>query len=148
MTYVPERVPDLLELAEDVKRIEEIVVRMDDKLDQRFVPRELYEAKHEALRNENNLAHANFIQNMEAMRLKIEAVEKAADRKIAALAEAADRKVDEVKKSADRKIEAVEAACDRKVSSIEKRTQWMMGIMATPIIGVAVAWIASGGLST
>jgi hypothetical protein len=47
-----DRVRTLEEVGEDLDEIKNAVNRLSDKLDQRFVPRELYEAKHEALRHE------------------------------------------------------------------------------------------------
>ena len=39
-------------LATDLREIAERLSRMEEKLDQRFVPRELYEARHTSLRSE------------------------------------------------------------------------------------------------
>jgi predicted metal-dependent phosphoesterase TrpH len=46
------RVRTLEEVGEDVEEIKDSISKLSDKLDQRFVSRELYEAKHEALRHE------------------------------------------------------------------------------------------------
>jgi hypothetical protein len=40
------------EVGEDLDEIKAALTSLSDKLDQRFVPRELYEAKHESLRHE------------------------------------------------------------------------------------------------
>jgi hypothetical protein len=116
------RVPDLQEIAEDLKRIEERTERMEDKLDARFVPRELYEARHTALRSEVALEMASLKSRQEADRANNLAWMEAAYKK----------------------IEATEAATDRKVSAIDKRTQWMFGIMAVPIIGAVVVALTQG----
>ena len=46
------RTRTLEEVGEDLDEIKAAVNNLSDKLDQRFVPREVYEAKHEALRHE------------------------------------------------------------------------------------------------
>lgn len=60
------RVPDAEELADDLSRIEQRLVRMEEKLDQRYVPRELYEARHTALRSEIALELAGMKRDQEA----------------------------------------------------------------------------------
>lgn len=46
------RTRTLEEVGEDLDEIKGALGTLSEKLDQRFVPRELYEAKHEALRHE------------------------------------------------------------------------------------------------
>lgn len=62
------RVRTLEELGEDLDEIKSGVSGLSDKLDQRFVPRELYEANHRALRSEVALELAAIKAQQEADR--------------------------------------------------------------------------------
>jgi phage baseplate assembly protein W len=46
------RIRTIEEVGEDLDEIKQSLADLSTKLDQRYVPRELYEAKHEALRQE------------------------------------------------------------------------------------------------
>jgi hypothetical protein len=59
------RTRTLEEVGEDLDEIKVAVQSLADKLDQRFVPRELYEAKHEALRHEVAREFASLKASME-----------------------------------------------------------------------------------
>lgn len=127
------RVPDLQEVAEDLGRIEERLARMEDKLDARYVPRELYEARHTALRSEIALEVASIKARQDTDRASFDSQLLAERKQLAAAADAADRK-----------INAVESALKRDVSAIDRRTQWMFGIISVPVIGAVVVVVIQG----
>lgn len=54
------RIPEPAELYEDLREISERLARMEEKLDAKYVPREVYEARHTALRSEVALELANI----------------------------------------------------------------------------------------
>lgn len=69
-------------LSASINEIAERLTRMEEKLDQRFVPRELYEARHTALRSEVALELAAIKARQDADRLSLQG-ELANDRKTA-----------------------------------------------------------------
>lgn len=66
------RVPDPEELAEAIGDIRTHLQRIEDRLDQRYVPRELYDAKHTALRSEVAMEVAALKAQQDADRLAAE----------------------------------------------------------------------------
>lgn len=60
------RVPEPAELADDISEIKGQLASLLDKLDKSYVPRELYEARHMALRNEIALEFAGMKAEMDA----------------------------------------------------------------------------------
>lgn len=66
------RAPDPAELAEDLDEIKKRLAGIDEKLDARYVPRELYEARHTALRSEIALEMAAIKARQDADRTAAE----------------------------------------------------------------------------
>lgn len=68
MSASPRRVPEVDELAEDISEIKSAISKIEEKLDARYVPREVYEARHTSLRSEVALELANIMSQMEGIK--------------------------------------------------------------------------------
>jgi hypothetical protein len=65
------RIPELAEVAEDIQAIQTSLVSMNSKLDLldiKFLPREVYEERHKALRTEVALEMASLRQHTDSAR--------------------------------------------------------------------------------
>lgn len=65
---MPPRDRSPAEMAEDLDEIKERLRSIEDRLDARYVPREVYEARHKSLRDEVALQLANIKNQQEADR--------------------------------------------------------------------------------
>ena len=62
---MPQRVPEAAELAEDIAEIKQRLGNIVDRLERGYVPRELYEARHTALRTEISLELARIRNDLD-----------------------------------------------------------------------------------